>query len=165
MAHIENKLEWCLNKAKKEGEKHRGLKEVKPSKEKADKHITKADHNLKAMLYLIKGNFPDWAINASFYARYHCLLALLAKYGYESRNQECTFTVIEYLIKNKKLGLELKEIRKIASFEDGLEKEDLIKLREDFQYGLGTVYEDEKIKPLVNDTTEFIRIVKEALKE
>jgi len=165
MVHIENKLEWCLRKAKKEGEKHRGLKEVKPDMEKSNKHIAKADHNLKAMLYLIKGDFADWAISASFYARYHCLLALLAKFGYESRNQECTFAVVEHLIKEKKIDIDVKLLSKIASFEDGLEKEDLVKLREEFQYDVGTVYEHEKIKSLINDTAEFIRIVKEEMKK
>lgn len=165
MAHLENKLEWCLRKGKNEGPKHRGLKEVKPDMEKAKKHITKADHNLKAMLYLIKGNFPDWAISASFYARYHCLLALLAKFGYDSRNQECTFAAAEHLINEKKIGIDVKLLRKIASFEDDLEKEDMVKLREEFQYGLGTVYEHEKVKPLINDTTEFIRIVKEEIEK
>lgn len=163
MAHLENKLDWCLRKARKEGEKHRGLKEVKPDMEKANKHIVKAGHNLKAMLYLIKGNFPDWAISASFYARYHCLLALLAKFGYDSRNQECTFAAVEDLISKKKVDIDLKLLRKIASFEEGLETEELIKLREEFQYGLGTIYENEKIRPLINDTTEFIRIVKEEM--
>ena len=59
MAHLENKIEWCLNKAKKEGAKHRGIKEVEPDIKKANKHIEKANHNLKAMIYLIKGNFSD----------------------------------------------------------------------------------------------------------
>ena len=52
MAHIENKLEWCISKAKKEGAKHRGLKEVKPDMENANKHMQKASHNLKAVVYL-----------------------------------------------------------------------------------------------------------------
>ena len=102
MGHLENKLEWCIRKAKKEGKEHRGLKEIEPDMKKAQKHIEKANHNLKAMLYLLKGNFPDWAVNASFYAMYHCLLGLLAKHGYESKNQECTFTAIEHLIKKRK---------------------------------------------------------------
>ena len=51
MAHLENKLEWCLKKAKKEGDKHRGLREVQPDIEKANKHIDKANHNLKAMIH------------------------------------------------------------------------------------------------------------------
>jgi uncharacterized protein (UPF0332 family) len=166
MGHLENKLEWCIRKAEKEGEKHRGLKEVDPDEEKASKHIEKANHNLKAMLYLVKGNFPDWAVNASFYAMYHCFLAVLAKYGYESRNQECTFTVVEHLIKNKKLDIDVKWIKKIGSFDESeLEGDEIIKLREKFQYEIETTYEEDKMKLLVKDTKEFIRIVRESLKK
>ena len=165
MGHLENKLEWCIRKAKNEGEKHRGLKEVEPDIEKTNKYIAKAEHNLKAMIYLIKGNFADWAVSASFYAIYHCLLAILAKHGYESRNQECTFRVVEYLIKNKKIDLDIKWLKKIGSFdESGLEEEDIIKLREEFQYEAETVVEDATIKQLVDDTKEFIRIVRVVLK-
>lgn len=165
MGHLENKLEWCIKKAKNEDKKHRGLKEVKPNTEKSERHINKANHNLKVMLYLIKGDFPDWAINASFYARYHCLLAILVKYGYESRNQECTFAAVEYLIKNNKIDLDTKLLEKIALFEGGLEKEDVIALREESQYGTETVWDEAKIKELVNDTKEFIDAVKEVLQK
>jgi len=163
MAHLENKLEWCLNKAKKEGDKHRGLKEVQPDIAKANKHIDKANRNLKAMVYLVKGNFLDWAVSASFYSMYHCLLAILTKHGYESRNQECTFVAVESLIKNKKVDLDIKLLRKIASFEEELDKEDIVTLREEFQYGIEAVLDESKIKELLNDTKEFIEIVKEIL--
>jgi uncharacterized protein (UPF0332 family) len=120
MAHADNKLEWCIRKAGKEGDNHRGIKErtdLSESQRKsiASKHIAKADHNLKAIIYNIKGGFPDWAINASFYARYHCLLALLIRHGYESRNQECTFAAIEHLIDTKAIDLDKEELKKIAS--------------------------------------------------
>lgn len=165
MGHLENKLEWCLKKAKKEGEKHRGLKEVSPDKEKANRHIAKAERNRVVMNYLIEGNFPDWAISASFYSMYHCLLAILARHGYESRNQECTFAAVETLIKNKKIDLDVKLLRKITSFEEELDKEDIITLREEFQYGLGTTVDDSKIKQLVEDTKEFIDIVRDVLEK
>src|SRR3989338_6943812 len=165
MGHLENKLEWCIKKAKKEGKEHRGLKEVSPDEEKADKHIEKANHNLSAMLNLIKGNFPDWAINASFYAAYHCLLAILAKRGYESRNQECTFAAVESLIKNNKIGLDAEWLKKIGSFdESGLVGEEIIKLREEFQSGSKTVMDEAKVNQLVEDTKEFVRLVREVLK-
>ncbi len=48
----------------------------------------------------------DWALNAGFYAIYHCFLAILAKYGYESRNQACTITVLLTLITEKKLEMD-----------------------------------------------------------
>ena len=165
MGHLRNKLEWCLNKAKKESKTHHGLKEINPNTRKANEHIEKANHNLKAMIYLIRGDLYDWAINASFYSMYHCLLAILSKYGYESRNQECTFAVIEYLIETKKLDLDLKWLRKITSSSNEPKEESIINLREKFQYGTEAMVNETKIKQLLNDTKEFIDIVKEILKK
>src|SRR3989338_11603271 len=142
MGHAENKLKWCKDKAKKEGVKHRGLREIAPDGTLAKEHLAKADHNLKAMIYLIKGGITDWAVNAPFYARYHCLLAVLAKNGYESRNQECTFAAIEVLIKEKKCAITLDQLRKIASFDEQAKKDEVIKLREEFQYGTSTILDN-----------------------
>ena len=164
MGHLENKIEWCLKKGK-EGKKHRGLKEVNPALEKSNKHIEKANHNFKAMIYLIKGNFLDWAVSASFYSIYHCLLAILAKHGYESRNQECTFAVVEHLIKNRKVDLDIQLLREIVSFEENLEVEDIVTLREKFQYGTEAVIDEVKMKELQNNTRDFIEIVRIALKK
>ena len=165
MGHLENKLEWCLKKAQKEGRKHRSLREISADPEKAEKHLEKADHNFKAVIYLIKGNFPDWAISASFYAMYHCLLAILAKNGYESRNQECTIAAVESLIKSGKIDLDVEQLRKIASFEEDLEKEDIVTLREESQYGTEAIEDTDKIRKLKDETKAFIETVREALRE
>ena len=166
MGLIENKLRWCIKKAEKEGVKHRGLKKVEPDIEKANSHISKAQHNLKVMIYLIEGNFLDWAVSASFYSMYHCLLAILAKFGYESRNQECTLTAVEHLINNKMIEIDINWLKKIAAFDiEQKEEKDILTLREDFQYGTITVLENSKVKQLENDTMEFIEIVREALKK
>ncbi|MEA2036480.1 MAG: HEPN domain-containing protein [Nanoarchaeota archaeon] len=164
MGHVENKVEWCLRKAEKEGEKHRGLKKITPDAEKSNKHIQKAQHNLKAMLYMIKGNFFDWAVSSSFYAMYHCLLAILAKEGYESRNQECTFAAVEMLITEGKIDLDVNLLKRITSSDEKLEGEEIINLREEFQYGTDTIMEDERVKKLVEETKEFIDKVRVALK-
>ena len=163
MAHLENKLDWCLRKARKEGEKHRGLKEVKPDMEKANKHIVKADHNLKAMLYLIKGNFPDWAVSASFYARYHCLLALLAKFGYDSRNQECTFALIHYLIEEGNVDFNKTLLNKIASIEPKNNEETSVDIRERYQYGTEFKMDEELYNQIVKDAKEVIEITREII--
>jgi|SRR3989344_6418726 len=162
MAHLQNKLKWCIDKAKKEGIKHRGLKEIKPDIERSNKHIEKAIHNFEAMKYMIEGNFFDWAVDASFYSMYHCLLAILVKHGYESRNQECTVTAIEYLIDNKKIDLDIKLIKKIATFDEN-RSHGIITLREEFQYGVETIFSEDKLNELVNETRDFIDIVKDLL--
>ena len=91
MSQAKNKVKWCLNKAEKElkeGDKHRGLIKIKPDVNKARNHLLKADHFLKATIHLKKGNFSDICTSTLFYAIYHSLLAIIAKFGYESRNQE-----------------------------------------------------------------------------
>lgn len=163
MAHLDNKLEWCITKAKKEGEKHRGLREVAPNKDKSKEHIRKAEHNLKAMIYLIKGGFPDWAINASFYARYHCLLAALAKHGYESRNQECTFAAVHHLIGKKAVNIDEAKVKKIFASDEPMDESTLVALREDSQYGTTMFADEPKMKELLEETKEFIRAIKAAL--
>ena len=45
-------------------------------------------------------------MNIGFYSIYHCFLAILSKYGYESKNQSCTITVLLNLIDQKKLNFE-----------------------------------------------------------
>lgn len=164
MGQVENKLKWCLNKAEKEGKEHRGLKKVQPDMEKANEYIKKAIHNLNVMQYLMKGGFVDWAVSACFYTMYHCLLAILAKQGYESRNQECTFAAVEVLIKEKKAGISLEQLKRIASFDEKSTSEEIIKLREKFQYGTETVLDSTIVKKLVDEAKEFIEIVREDLK-
>lgn len=109
MPQVDNMLKWCLNKAKKEGEKHRGLKEIEPNQTLADQHVEKSQHYLDATDYLLKGGYGDISVSSVFYSMYHCLLAILSQQGYESRNQQCTFAAIEVLIKKKKLILILKQ--------------------------------------------------------
>ena len=159
MTHAENKIEWCLKKAEKEGRKHRGLKRIKPNKQEAKKHIEKAEHNIQVMKYLIDGEFYDWVIPVVFYTHYHSLLAVLQKFGYESRNQECTFAVIEELIEKKKIIIEKEEISKIFMNED-FKEIDMVNLRERFQYGTETMFEKEKIEEMQSESIRFLEKIK-----
>src|SRR3989344_2170581 len=118
MSHAKNKVEWCLKKAEnelKESEKHRGLIKARADLNKAKDYIKKAEHYLKATEYLKKGNFSDISASTMFYSMYHCLLAIALKFGYESRNQECTFALIHYLIEEREINLDINLLNKIAS--------------------------------------------------
>ncbi len=167
MGQASNKLKYCINKAKTEGVKHRGIKVVEPNIVQAGKHIAKAQHNLKVMLYLIKGNMLDWAISASFYSMYHCCLAILAKFGYESRNQDCTFAAIETLIEEKKISLPIEKLRRISlpDRRETLDTDEIIELREDAQYGTGTVFDIGQVNLLRDETMEFLEIAERVLQE
>lgn len=143
MTHAKNKVDWCLKKAEKElkeGEKHRGLIKKKPSNEKAMEYIAKANHYLEATDLLKKHGYSDISASTSFYAMYHCLLAIAMKNGYESRNQECTFALIKTLSDDGKAPFDTEFIGRL-SLMDG--KEDtLTELRERYQYGVERSMED-----------------------
>ncbi|MBI2144240.1 hypothetical protein HYU17_03770 [Candidatus Woesearchaeota archaeon] len=98
MPHNKDKLEKCLDEGKKGGERHQGLKETKPGKEAASEHLAKALHNFQAITDFHGLHYSNWAASAAFYTLYHGLLAILAQHGYESRNQSCTFALVEDLI-------------------------------------------------------------------
>lgn len=149
-----NKVDWCLKNAKevKEG-KHRGLIKIKPSKEKARQHIAKAEHYIEASLELEK-KFSDISASTTFYSIYHSLLAILAKFGYESGNQECTFAVIYSLIEDEKIDFEKEMIKRIGALGES-KKEDITEVRERYQYGTELSME----KKLYEETLELAKKV------
>ena len=134
------KVSWCLDKAARELKErgvHRGLVRTEPNSELADRHITKAGHNLKAALHFYEAGYSDWSASAFFYCIYHCFLSILSTFGYESRNQECTIAMIESLKEEKLIHLDdaLISALKAAQQED-LHEANVIELREKFQYGV-----------------------------
>ena len=98
MPQIDEHLKWCLKDAGR-------LKRIEPDMALAKKHLKKSEYNYEVVQSLEKLKKYDWELNVGFYSIYHCFLALLAKYGYESRNQSCTITVLLALINEKKLNL------------------------------------------------------------
>lgn len=139
MSKASNHVKWCLNKAKKEidnGDQHRGLVKVMPNQELAVEHLAKAEHNLEAFLHNKKGGFYDWTISIGFYVMYHCNLAIISKFGYESRNQECTIALMESLIENKNIDESFRKYIEAIKSADKQKKEDeqILKMREKYQY-------------------------------
>jgi len=93
---------------------------------------------------------------------YHCLLAILAKFGYERRNQECTFAAVAYLIQEKKLDLDEKWIAAMRTEHEG--ENELVSLREKFQYSASTRMEPDRIIALIKQADEFAGTVRGLLK-
>ena len=160
MPQIENHLKWCLKDEKR-------LVKVKPDISLAQKHLQKSEYNYKILLLLEKNKAYDWALNVGFYSIYHCFLAILLKYGYESRNQSCTVTALLKLVEDKKLDFD-KDL--ILQF-DALEAEKSIAsptVRESGEvstYGVETsidLRQLEKIKEItVKVQKETIRVLNE----
>ena len=171
MTHARNKVKWCLNKAEreiKEGRRHRGLVKVKPDTGIARRHIEKAEHNLKATLYLRKGGFTDWCSVTVFYTIYHCFLAILRKFGYESRNQECTFALIRSLTEDGLISLEKEDIDKISRLDVEENQESpktAVNIREEYQYTTELSLEDETLDKLLVISRKILDKTKTIIEE
>ncbi len=163
MTQATNKVEWCLRKAKKEieeGKKHRGLVKNAFHSEEARKHIEKAEHNLRAITYFNKGGFSDWSMSAGFYCIYHCFLAIGSKFGYESRNQECTIALMRALKEEEKIDLNEKFIGALESYDEKERHEsNIIEKREFYTYGTQVSAEN------IGEIQESITLCEECLDE
>ena len=163
MSKAKNMVRWCLNKAKRELEteqKHRGLMKIDPDDELAKDYIKKAEHNLKVFIDNRElGNY-DWTISIGFYVIYHCCLAVATKFGYESRNQECTLALIEMLIEDKKIeksyGRYLEKIRSATKEED----EQIMPMREKYQYTPIIDIDLQKVEELLELCQDIIKDTK-----
>lgn len=164
MTQAEKKVQWCLNKAEKEGKKHKGLRKVPTNEIEVQKHLAKAQRNLRLIDDLLKMKYADWAVSAVFYSMYHCLLAVLWRNGYESRNQACTFAAIEKLIIEGKILITLDELQRIQESKSDHE-ETVVDLREFYQYGTETEVEQAKIIRLQQEAKEFVAKIRTLLLE
>ena len=156
---MSTKLEKCLKEGKKGGQRHKGLKKIEPSDEMTRSHLNKAMHNFKAMISFKKTGFSDWSASASFYCLYHCLLAILSKFGYESRNQSCTFELIEALIDKDGLSLTKDELKEIfdKDVSENLEHSGkILDIRETMQYSVKTFLEDKEFLELKERTKTLL---------
>jgi len=154
---IKDKLKECMKEGKK-GERHKGLREIKPSMSIAQGHIRKAIHNFNAIDTFHQDGYSDWSASAAFYCLYHCLLALIAKKGFESRNQSCTFALVENMIENKETELtkeELKEIFDKDIIEDLSHSNKILDIRENMQYSIKTALEEKEFQ-FLKQRTKFL---------
>ncbi len=160
MSQIDNHLKWCFND-------ERRLVKTKPDTELAQKHLSKSEYNYGVLQTLEKLNIYDWALNIGFYSIYHCFLAILSKYGYQSKNQSCTITVLLYLIDQKKINFDKKLVLQFDTLD--IEK-DMIsttirKEREISTYGVETSIDLQQLKSIkemiVKVQRETIKILAE----
>lgn len=150
MSHAENRVDWCVKKTireKEEGRKHRGLLKITSDITTAENHTSKAQHNLLAIDYFDRGGFSDWSMAAVFYCVYHCFLAIAVKFGYESRNQECTISLVRYLREQKLIELEERFILALENYNEPERQEsNVIEKREFYTYGTTVSADKEELK-------------------
>lgn len=154
---VKEKLKDCLKEGMK-GERHKGLRKSDEAIESVKGHIDKAIHNFNAMDFFHKSGYSDWSASASFYSLYHLLLAIIAKNGYESRNQSCTFALIEDMIEKKEISLTKEELKEIYDKDvtfDILHSNKILDIRERMQYSIKTVLEEKEFNTL-RERTKFL---------
>lgn len=166
---LKNKTEWCLKKAEKELKeegKHRGLVRISPDIKKARQHIAKAEHNLKFMTILKGKEFSDWCGSAAFYSIYHSLLAILAKFGYESRNQECTFALVSSMAEDGAISFDTSLLESIAEINNNqTERETITEIREQYQYGITLSMKDKTYEELLDTAKRILGESKSIIEE
>ena len=160
MSRIGERLKWCLKDPKR-------LIKTKPDLDLAQKHVKKSEYNYSVVQTLERLKVYDWALNVGFYAIYHCFLAILAKYGYESKNQSCTIIVLLTLIDDKKLNLDKDLIAKFDTLdvEEGITNPPVRESRESSTYGVETSIDLEQLKRIkeliIKVQRETIRILQD----
>ena len=160
MPQIDEHLKWCLKDPKR-------LIKTKSDLDLAQKHVKKSEYNYGVVQTLERLKIYDWAFNVGFYAIYHCFLAILAKYGYESRNQACTITVLLTLINDNKLDLDKDLVTQFDTLdvEKSIASPTVRESREISTYGVETsidLQQLKKIKELILKVQrETIRILGE----
>ncbi len=154
-------VRWCLNRAKDDiaaGRKHRGLVHSRQDDKLAGEHVSKAEHNLDFFLLARNQGFYDWAINIGFYVTYHCCLAILAKFGYDGRNQECTLALIESLVEDGKIGKDFQ--RYVDAISPDLGENNIIPMREKYQYTPAIDIDRQKVEELLGICQDMIKDTK-----
>ncbi len=156
----DEKLKKCFEEGKKGNERHKGLIKTTPDLVRTESYLAKALHNFNAITDFHDLGYSDWSASASFYSLYVGLLAILAKQGYESRNQSCTFTLVEDLIKKGEIKTltvaDIKEIFDKDITADLAHSTRILDIREKMQYSTKTSLEELEFQSLKNRTKELL---------
>ncbi len=131
------KVKDCFIFAKqydKKGKKHKGLLIVQKDDKKAEDYIKKAKANLE-ICEMYKEKRLDYKIPEEwFYTMYYCALAILAKFGVESRSQRCTALFLRFAKENGFIDYDNEFIERITVHSEKEEKSDVDE-RESARYG------------------------------
>jgi len=159
---IEKSLRDCFSNAlkdKKKGKKHKGLLVVKSSAKEAEEYIIKAKKNLDlCKLYKEKG-FDYKLPEEWFYTLYYCALALLSKFGVESRNQRCTALFLRYVKDKGLIEYDDEFIQRIMVYMEKEEKSDVDE-REKARYSSSI-----QIEEVERNYDKMMNICKEAISQ
>lgn len=83
-------LKWCADKDK-------GIRLVDPSENIVRAYLEKSKRAIKSMELNANADLMEWAVSASYYARYFSVYALISKIGVKCEIHDCTIALFAYL--------------------------------------------------------------------
>ena len=162
--NLERILQGCFHP--KEGRPN--LKKVPINNERADQHIEKAHHNLRAMKNMFDNDLFDWTIICGYYAMYHAVLASLYKIGIRATAHYCALAAFkEFYVKRGKVKSEYVTYIKRAKQLEEKYSESLNKAQENRvveQYGVEIITNDDA-EWIIEDAQDFVLKIEEVLAE
>ena len=154
---LEKNLRECFRTAEKDekkGKKHKGLLLGKPNNKVAEEYIKKAKMELELCeIYKQKG--IDYKIAEEwFYALYYCALAILAKFGIETRSQKYTALLLKYIKSKGFIEYDDEFIKRITVYSEKGEKSEVDE-REHSRYS--SAIKNEKISERYEEMTNLCK--------
>ena len=146
-------------KEEKKGKKHKGLLKTDPSIENAKQYLIKAKECLK-FCGVYKQLNADYKIPEEwYYALYYCALAIISKFGVESRSQRCTALFLRYTKDKGLINYDDEFIKRIMVYKEKDKKTD-VDQREEARYSPKT-----KLENVSKDYDKMMSICKNAISQ
>ncbi|MEK6800375.1 MAG: hypothetical protein AABY05_00425 [Nanoarchaeota archaeon] len=159
---MSKEIRECFEAARKDeekGKKHKGLLVVDSSIEKAKEYLDKARDSLK-FCEMYKRTGSDYKIPEEwYYSLYYCALAILCKFGVETRSQRCTALFVKYVKEKGLIDYDDEFINKIIVYKDK-SKKNVVDEREEARYGSKI-----KIKKVEERYDEMMELCKKAISQ
>ncbi len=141
-------LRDCFENAirdEKKDKKHKGLLMTKSDNKISEEYIRKAKLNLELCDFYKQKGFDYKIPEEWFYTLYYCALAILSKFGIESRSQKCTAYFLRYAKDNGFIEYEDEFIDRIMVYSDKEEISDVDE-REKARYSSSIKSKDIEVK-------------------
>lgn len=159
---MSEEVKECFKTAEKEekkGKKHKGLLKTSPSIENAKQYLIKAKECLK-FCGVYKQLNADYKIPEEwYYALYYCALAIISKFGVESRSQRCTALFLRYAKDKGLIDYDDEFIKRIMVYKEKDKKTD-VDQREEARYSPKIKLED-----VSKNYDKMMSICKEAISQ
>ncbi len=154
---IKEILKDCFKNAEKNekrGKKHKGLLIVEPSNKVAEGYIQKAKMELELCDFYKEKGFDYKIAEEWFYTLYYCALAILSKFGVESRSQKYTALFLEYIKDKGLVDYDSEFIKRITVYSEKEEKSEVDE-REESRYS--SAIKIEKVRERYGEMTNLCK--------